>query len=267
MPDGNLKVAPGLPTERALNLNLSEVDRPVAFGLPLASSDIEPRCTFDPGSEASMHGVLAQFEGWLRLLRAEFVPGRAAHRARGDAAARRLPRQPQRQPAGRGRPSRGQVCDCSRRPSGRLVGGRVGQAARGRARHAPGFRAALRLPGWPGRTCAAPTATCCRRAIAPPRSTTATCPACPCGGCNDSQLLLLRELSVEPGNLPDSAPAHRLVGERSRARPDLPVLRWPRSLPRSPGPRSCRRQGATATPLGRAGPGIAVEQRASIQAT
>ena len=33
MPDGNLKVAPGLPTERALNLNLSEVDRPVAFGL------------------------------------------------------------------------------------------------------------------------------------------------------------------------------------------------------------------------------------------
>jgi hypothetical protein len=75
MPDGNLKVAPGLPTERALNLNLSEVDRPVAFGLPLASNDFEPRCTFHPGSEASIHGVLAQFEGWLRLLRAEFVLG------------------------------------------------------------------------------------------------------------------------------------------------------------------------------------------------
>ena len=75
MPSGNLKVAAGLPTERALNLNLSEVDRPVAFALPLASSDIEPRCTFDPASEASMHGVLAQFEGWLRLLRAEFVLG------------------------------------------------------------------------------------------------------------------------------------------------------------------------------------------------
>lgn len=75
MPDGNLKVAAGLPTERALNLNLSEVDRPVAFALPLASGDFEPRCTFDPASTASIHGVLAKFEGWLRLLRAEFVLG------------------------------------------------------------------------------------------------------------------------------------------------------------------------------------------------
>jgi hypothetical protein len=75
MADGNLKVAAGLPTERALNLNLGEVDRPVAFALPLASGDIEPRCTFDPASEASIHGVLAKFEGWLRLLRAEFALG------------------------------------------------------------------------------------------------------------------------------------------------------------------------------------------------
>ncbi|NPC57670.1 hypothetical protein [Caenimonas soli] len=75
MPSGTLKVAPGLPTERALNLNLSEVDRPVAFALPLASGDIEPRCTFDPASKAATHGVLAQFEGWLRLLRVQFVLG------------------------------------------------------------------------------------------------------------------------------------------------------------------------------------------------
>lgn len=75
MPDGNLKVAAGLPTERALNLNLDEVDRPVAFALPLASGDIEPRCTFDPTSTVSVHAVLAQFEGWLRLLRAQFVLG------------------------------------------------------------------------------------------------------------------------------------------------------------------------------------------------
>ena len=75
MPGGNLKVVPGLPTERALNLNLSEVDRPVAFALPLASGDIEPRCTFDPASTASVHAVLAQFEGWLRLLRSQFVLG------------------------------------------------------------------------------------------------------------------------------------------------------------------------------------------------
>lgn len=75
MTGGNLKVAAGLPTEHALNLNLSEVDRPVAFGLPLASGDVEPRCTFDPASQPSIHGVLAKFDGWLRLLRAQFVLG------------------------------------------------------------------------------------------------------------------------------------------------------------------------------------------------
>ncbi len=75
LPDGNLKVAAGLPTERALHLDLSEVDRPVAFASPLASSDFEPRCTFDPASEPSMHAVLLQFESWLWLIRAQFVLG------------------------------------------------------------------------------------------------------------------------------------------------------------------------------------------------
>ncbi|MDB5872260.1 MAG: hypothetical protein JWQ07_1702 [Ramlibacter sp.] len=74
-PDGNLKVAPGLPTERGLKLNLSEVDRPIAFALPLAGDDFEPRYTFDPVSEPSIHAVLLQFETWLWLTRAEFVLG------------------------------------------------------------------------------------------------------------------------------------------------------------------------------------------------
>jgi hypothetical protein len=47
----------------------------VAFALPLASGDIEPRCTVDPTSQASVHAVLAHFEGWLRLLRAQFALG------------------------------------------------------------------------------------------------------------------------------------------------------------------------------------------------
>ncbi len=75
MPDGNLKVAAGLPTERALNLNLTDVDRPVAFATPLASADFEPRCTFDPVSEPSVHAVLLQFESWLWQVRAQFVLG------------------------------------------------------------------------------------------------------------------------------------------------------------------------------------------------
>ena len=75
LPGGNLRVAAGLPTEHALNLNLSDVDRPVAFALPLAADDFEPRCTFDPVSEPSVQDVLLQFESWLWLTRAQFALG------------------------------------------------------------------------------------------------------------------------------------------------------------------------------------------------
>jgi hypothetical protein len=75
MPDGNLRVAAGLPTEHVLKVNLSEVDRPVAFALPLASSDFAPQCTFDPASQSSMNAVLLQFENCLRQVRAQFVLG------------------------------------------------------------------------------------------------------------------------------------------------------------------------------------------------
>lgn len=75
MPDGNLKVAAGLPTEHALNLNLSEIDRPVAFAAPLACPEFEPRYAFDPVSEPSIGAVLLQFESWLWLVRAQFVLG------------------------------------------------------------------------------------------------------------------------------------------------------------------------------------------------
>lgn len=76
MPGGNLKVAAGLPTERALNLNLEEVDRPVAFAMPLAAANFEPRCAFDPASASGVQAVLGQFEGWLRLVRSQFVLGK-----------------------------------------------------------------------------------------------------------------------------------------------------------------------------------------------
>lgn len=74
-PDGNLKVGAGLPTEHALKLNLADVDRPVAFATPLPGSAFEPRCTFSHDSTASVHGVLLQFENWLRVLRSQFVLG------------------------------------------------------------------------------------------------------------------------------------------------------------------------------------------------
>lgn len=75
LPDGNLRVAAGVPTEHALHLDLAEVDRPVAFATPLPCADFEPRCTFDVDSRQSIHAVLLQFDHWLRLSRAQFALG------------------------------------------------------------------------------------------------------------------------------------------------------------------------------------------------
>ncbi|AMO23706.1 hypothetical protein GCM10027034_36880 [Ramlibacter solisilvae] len=74
LPDGNLRVAPGVPTEKALRLDLAEVDRPIAFATPLAP-DFEPHWRFNPLSPASIEGALLQFETWLGQRRAQFVLG------------------------------------------------------------------------------------------------------------------------------------------------------------------------------------------------
>ncbi|MDI1275675.1 hypothetical protein [Polaromonas sp.] len=70
-----LKILAGLPTERAVQLDLEEVDRPIAFSLPLCSDDFDPKHTFDLSVPASLAAVLKHFEGWLRPLRSQFVLG------------------------------------------------------------------------------------------------------------------------------------------------------------------------------------------------
>jgi hypothetical protein len=72
--NGTLDVEPGLPTEKPIKLDLSDVDRPVAFATPVPD-DLDPRCTFDVGSQASLQGALLQFDVWLRLERAQFELG------------------------------------------------------------------------------------------------------------------------------------------------------------------------------------------------
>lgn len=66
--DGNLRVQPGLRTERTLNLRLQELNRPIAFSTPLASNDFEATCTFNPDSEPGIEKVLHQFENRLQPL-------------------------------------------------------------------------------------------------------------------------------------------------------------------------------------------------------
>jgi hypothetical protein len=74
LPGGNLKVSPGLPTEQSVKLNLDEVDRPVAFALPVPS-EFEPRYTFDPADRASFHSLLMRLEAWLLGVRTQFELG------------------------------------------------------------------------------------------------------------------------------------------------------------------------------------------------
>ncbi|AMO22226.1 hypothetical protein [Ramlibacter tataouinensis] len=75
MPDGMLRIAPGLPNEKALRLDLAAVDRPVAFATPLALAEPGSHRQFDPRSPLSIEQTLLQFDAWLRQARAQFVLG------------------------------------------------------------------------------------------------------------------------------------------------------------------------------------------------
>ncbi|MDP1956014.1 MAG: hypothetical protein Q8M51_04230 [Polaromonas sp.] len=70
-----LKIMAGLPSERTVQLDLEQVDRPVAFSLPLASREFDPKLTFDLASLPSLLKVLQHFASWLRPLRSQYVLG------------------------------------------------------------------------------------------------------------------------------------------------------------------------------------------------
>jgi len=70
--DGMLRIASGVPAGRSVHIDTSEIDRPMAFSLPLAPRDFEPVYRFEAESPASMNKVLARFEAWLRPLAAQF---------------------------------------------------------------------------------------------------------------------------------------------------------------------------------------------------
>ena len=69
--DGTLRIGSGAPAGRSVQLNLAEVDRPIAFALPLPR-DFDPALRFNPESEPSVQDVLRKFEVWLQPLMAQF---------------------------------------------------------------------------------------------------------------------------------------------------------------------------------------------------
>lgn len=66
-----LKVAAGEATARSLRLRVPDIDRPVAFTLPLALAGLEPGHTVDLHSPDSMTAMLQQFEDELSALTAQ----------------------------------------------------------------------------------------------------------------------------------------------------------------------------------------------------
>jgi hypothetical protein len=76
LPGGNLRVMPGLPNEATVNLDMSGVDRPLAFALPLAAPELEPRYLLDLPDRESAQSMLLRFDQHLSFAQARFALGR-----------------------------------------------------------------------------------------------------------------------------------------------------------------------------------------------
>lgn len=81
LPGGFVRVPAAEPTSRAVRFNLREVDRPVAFTVPLAPG-IEAPHAFDPHDVESIAGVFQRFEAWLQPLAVQMTLAEAFVRMR-----------------------------------------------------------------------------------------------------------------------------------------------------------------------------------------
>jgi hypothetical protein len=72
LPDGTLRITPGLPSGRSIRINPADIDWPVAFSMPLDVPGFKPAYLFQPQSPESVGSVLTQLEGWLRPLMVQF---------------------------------------------------------------------------------------------------------------------------------------------------------------------------------------------------
>jgi hypothetical protein len=72
LPDGVLRILPGLPSGRSMRIHPDEIDWPIAFSTPLSSAGFDPAFTFEADSAESIESVLKLLEGWLRPLMVQF---------------------------------------------------------------------------------------------------------------------------------------------------------------------------------------------------
>src|SRR6478735_4623639 len=72
LPGAILRVQPGVPSGRSVQLALADVDRPVGFTLPLGVAGFQPAVTFDPANQQQAIAVLNQFANWLQNMLSQF---------------------------------------------------------------------------------------------------------------------------------------------------------------------------------------------------
>lgn len=70
--NGLVRVPAQVPTSRAIQLNLEEMDRPLGFAMPVAPGIGHPH-VFDPHSSASVAGIFQHFEDTLHILTAQLA--------------------------------------------------------------------------------------------------------------------------------------------------------------------------------------------------
>jgi hypothetical protein len=75
LPNGMLRVQPGVISGRSVQLALADVDRPVAFTLPLAAAGFQPAVTFPLDDKDRGVAVLNQFTSWMHPVVAQFCLG------------------------------------------------------------------------------------------------------------------------------------------------------------------------------------------------
>ncbi|HET8747141.1 MAG TPA: hypothetical protein VFM98_16200 [Ramlibacter sp.] len=72
MPNKHLRVQPAVPSGRSVQIAFADVDRPVAFTLPLAAADFKPTLRFALEEREAAVQVLHQFAGFMQIMLAQF---------------------------------------------------------------------------------------------------------------------------------------------------------------------------------------------------
>jgi len=73
LPDQHLRVQPATASDRPVQLALSDVDRPVAFSVPVTAPGFKPAVTFQLGEQGDTTRVLNLFADWLQVMLSQFA--------------------------------------------------------------------------------------------------------------------------------------------------------------------------------------------------